>query len=137
MRHFLRTLRDYAAFRRVFESTPARHKEPSIIVSADDELPRPTKRLLDVALGAVGRARGVEFHTLARRTSAEPRWHEVWPGEHYKLLAGLVAELGARNVVEIGTSTVWVLLRSRRRCRRTARSRPSTSRPGADFKKLG
>jgi predicted O-methyltransferase YrrM len=105
MSHFLRTLRNYAAFRRVFESTPARHKEPSIIVSADDELPRPTKRLLDVALGAVGRARGVVFHTLARRTSAEPRWHEVWPGEHYKLLAGLVAELGARNVVEIGTST--------------------------------
>jgi predicted O-methyltransferase YrrM len=105
MRDFRRTLRNYASFRRVFESTPARHKEPSIIVSADDEFARPTKRLLDVALGAIGRARSVEFRTLARRTSVEPRWHEVWPGEHYKLLAGLVAELGARNVVEIGTST--------------------------------
>jgi hypothetical protein len=105
MRHFGRALRDYAEFRQVFKSTPARHKEPSIIVSLDDELAPPTKRLLDVALGAVDRAHSVEFRTLARRTSAEGRLHEVWPGEHYRLLAGLVAELGARNVIEIGTST--------------------------------
>jgi predicted O-methyltransferase YrrM len=105
MRHFRRTLRDYAGFRRVFESTPGRHKQASIIVSLDDEPARPTKRLLNIALGAAARAQSVEFHILARRTSAEPRWHEVWPGEHYRLLAGLVAESGARNVVEIGTST--------------------------------
>ena len=80
MRLFRRKWREYAGFRRVFDATPGRHKEPSIVVSLDDELALPTKRLLNMALGAATRARDVEFRILARRTSVEPRWHEVWPG---------------------------------------------------------
>jgi predicted O-methyltransferase YrrM len=34
-----------------------------------------------------------------------PYYPDVWPGEHYKLLAGLVQELEPRVVVEIGTYT--------------------------------
>lgn len=102
---FRRSHREAAAIRRVLDRIPARHKEPSIIASADDEPTRPNKRLLDVALGAASRASRATFPDLDRRTSSEPRWYETWPGEHYKLLYGVVAELGACRAIEIGTST--------------------------------
>ncbi len=51
-----------------------------------------------------GRAR-VRFSAYAGRASKEPRYFDVWPGEHYKLLAGLVAALGAKRAIEIGTYT--------------------------------
>jgi predicted O-methyltransferase YrrM len=105
MKRLRRSLREFAALRRALGSTPARHKEASIIASADDESARPTDRLLDVAIAAASRARYAEFPIMAERSSAEPRWWEIWPGEHYKLLAGLVGELGAARVIEIGTST--------------------------------
>jgi predicted O-methyltransferase YrrM len=105
MRIFGRSLRKFDALRRVLESTPGRHKEPSLIVSADDELTRPSERLFDLSFSAINRARAVDFPDLASRTSSEPRWYNVWPGEHYKLLAALVGALGARQVIEIGTST--------------------------------
>jgi predicted O-methyltransferase YrrM len=34
-----------------------------------------------------------------------PRRPDVWPGEHYKLLAALVALLAPKTIVEIGTAT--------------------------------
>ena len=87
------------------QRTPARHIEPSIILSADDELARPTRRLMDVALAASERARIIELTELDRRTSSETRWYRTWPGEHYRLLAALVQELHAKTVIEIGTFT--------------------------------
>ena len=105
MRLLPRSYRDYSAFRRILMATPARHKEASIIASADDELTRPNNRLIDLILSAANIARSVTFPELADRGSDEPRWYDVWPGEHYKLLAGLVMSIGARNVVEVGTST--------------------------------
>ena len=83
----------------------ARHIEYSMLLSAEDERHRPTERLLDVALAAVQAARKVDVSSLASRVPSGTRYAEVWPGEHYKLLAGLVASLGAKNVVEIGTAT--------------------------------
>jgi predicted O-methyltransferase YrrM len=82
-----------------------RHAEYSMVLSADDERARPSERLLDVALAAVQAARGVDVSTLADRVPTGIRYAEVWPGEHYKLLAGLVKALAARSVVEIGTAT--------------------------------
>lgn len=82
-----------------------RHAEYSMLLSADDDLGRPTDRLLDVALAAVQRARTVDVSPLARRVPTGIRFAEVWPGEHYKLLAGLVKALEAKSIVEIGTAT--------------------------------
>lgn len=82
-----------------------RHAEYSMLFSADDERHGPTERLLDVALAAVQHARKVDVSSLARRVPTGIRYAEVWPGEHYKLLAGLVKALGARSIVEIGTAT--------------------------------
>lgn len=82
-----------------------RHAEYSMLFSADDEPHRPTERLLDVALSAVQAARTVDVSSLAARVPSGIRYAEVWPGEHYKLLGGLVRALQARNIVEIGTAT--------------------------------
>jgi predicted O-methyltransferase YrrM len=82
-----------------------RHAEYSMLLSADDEPHRPSERLFDVALGAIQAARRVDVSSLAPRVPSGIRYAEVWPGEHYKLLAGLVKHLGARQVVEIGTAT--------------------------------
>ncbi|MEW5739584.1 MAG: class I SAM-dependent methyltransferase [Myxococcota bacterium] len=83
----------------------ARHLEYSMLLSADDERYRPTERLLDVALSAAQLARKIDVSSLAGRVPTGIRFAEVWPGEHYKLLAGLVKALGAMRVVEIGTAT--------------------------------
>lgn len=89
----------------VFGRMHARHKELSIIASPDDEPGRPTRRLMDVALGAAARARNIDFPNLDSRTSGEPPWYRLWPGDHYRLLAALVQELAAQTVIEIGTFT--------------------------------
>lgn len=83
----------------------ARHCEYSMLLSADDDLMRPTERLIDIALKAVQAARSVDVSPLASRIRGATRYAEVWPGEHYKLLAGLVKVLEARSIVEIGTAT--------------------------------
>ena len=84
----------------------ARQVEPSMVASLDDEPAQPSDRLLDVALAAISAARNVPMPDMAARiTDGSPDWTVVWPGEHYKLLAALVATTGARRVVDIGTFT--------------------------------
>jgi predicted O-methyltransferase YrrM len=89
----------------VYGRLAARHKELSIIASPDDDPGRPNERLIDLALKAASRARSIDFADLDSRTSDEPRWYRLWPGDHYRLLAGLMAELQAKTVIEIGTFT--------------------------------
>ena len=83
---------------------PARQAERSMIFSADDEA-RPSDRLLDVALAAAAAAREIPLTDLGARLDSEPRWPEVWPGEHYRLLAGLVQVMKPKVALEIGTAT--------------------------------
>jgi predicted O-methyltransferase YrrM len=82
----------------------ARHSEFSVVSSADDEPAPATERLLDVALGAAQRARTVSMARVVARMRQPPFYPDVWPGEHYKLLAGLMLELRPKVVVEIGTA---------------------------------
>jgi len=103
------SLRSHISSRLIRATMPppvdARHREYSMLLSADDEPCRPTERLLDVSLQAAQAARTVDVSSLASRVPTGIRYAEVWPGEHYKLLAALVKTLGARQVVEIGTAT--------------------------------
>lgn len=83
----------------------ARHVEWSAISSADDLYTRPNDALLDVLLQAADRARTVHLWDLASRcrTAQEAAWVELWPGEHYRLLAALAEVTGAQRIVEVGT----------------------------------
>ena len=82
----------------------ARHFEYSVVTSMDDEPVGPSPRLLEVALRSIDLARQVDLSWLSRRMSGPPYYPEVWPGEHYKLLAGLVLACKPKRVIEIGTS---------------------------------
>ena len=65
---------------------------------------RDQRRLIELALEACRvAAREVDFSDLAARPNCK-RWLTVWPGEHYKLLSGLVRVLQPKVAVEIGTA---------------------------------
>lgn len=83
-----------------------RHALPSHILSLDDDPYPPNDRLLDLALEAIRAARVLDLTGLAGRFQAGTReFLPVWPGEHYRLLAGLMSVLRPRLVIEIGTAT--------------------------------
>ena len=82
----------------------ARHSEYSMIFSLDDDPARPSDYLVSVALEAVRKAREINLDDLCGRLKAPPYYPNIWPGEHYKLLGGLMLSLKPREVVEIGTS---------------------------------
>jgi predicted O-methyltransferase YrrM len=95
-----RLLRDLLPF-----PVSARHIEYSLLVSLDDEPAQPSQRLLDISLRGVEAARTVDLAGISDRVVRGPRYPDVWPGEHYRLLAGLVHVLEPKLVVEIGTFT--------------------------------
>jgi predicted O-methyltransferase YrrM len=82
--------------------------EYSMLYSEDDAISRPNSRLLDLAIDAISNARNVSFDEIAKRMGGRFSFAdstlELWPGEHYKLLASLVKVLNPGLVVEIGTA---------------------------------
>jgi len=79
-----------------------RHSEYSMLFSADDDKGKPSNRLLDIAMESTKYAMGVNLDDIAERTK-QGYFLNVWPGEHYKLLAGIVNTLKPKLVIEIGT----------------------------------
>ena len=74
-------------------------------VHEDDPASAPSPELLDACLAAIAAARRTDLADVSARMKAGPRWPDYWPGEHYRLLAGLVLATKPRNVIEIGTFT--------------------------------
>lgn len=83
----------------------ARHSEPSMVFSADDDVSRASSRLIQLALDAARKASEIDLSAISRRMTRPPYYPNIWPGEHYKLLAGLVSVLRPTVVLEIGTAT--------------------------------
>jgi predicted O-methyltransferase YrrM len=81
----------------------ARHYEYSMLFSADDEKAKPTQRLIDLALDSAKVASATSLDEIASRTLPE-NYLDVWPGEHYKLLAGIIQVMNPKLVIEIGTA---------------------------------
>ena len=77
------------------------HVALSGVVSQHDGPGRASQRLLDLVPVLFQRARQSELPLLRERGA--PELFHLFPGEHYRLLAGLVAELAPNRVVEIGT----------------------------------
>jgi predicted O-methyltransferase YrrM len=69
----------------------------------------PSPALVELALDAAREASRVRLPELARRSEAagspSAAWVNQWPGEHYRLLIGLMGILNPRVIVEIGTYT--------------------------------
>ena len=82
-----------------------RHYELSLISSMDDDPATPSQRLIDVSMQAVKAAGGIQLPEVSARVQNPPYWPDVWPGEHYRLLAGFIDVMQPKLVVEIGTYT--------------------------------
>lgn len=74
--------------------------QPSLI---SPSIGAPSERLLDVAIGAIAAARTVDLSWVPDG-SGEREGPVTWPGNHYRLLYGIVQTLRPKTVVEIGTS---------------------------------
>jgi predicted O-methyltransferase YrrM len=83
----------------------ARHAKRTFVSSPDDEASRPTRELMELTLEVVRKTFEVEVDDLCDRLPPLEWEPTLWPGEHYRLLAGLVAYLQPKTVVEIGTET--------------------------------
>jgi predicted O-methyltransferase YrrM len=88
--------------------TQVRHAEYSMVFCSDSPRSSYSERLLDVSLAGIRAAPRQDLSFISRRLRGRFRFPddvvEVWPGEHYKLLAGLVETLQPSLVVEIGTA---------------------------------
>lgn len=81
------------------------HGEYSMIFSAADESSRASSELIRKSLAAIEAALSIDFAELSQRLASPPYFPEIWPGEHYKLLAGFSKTLQPALIVEIGTAT--------------------------------
>jgi hypothetical protein len=69
--------------------------------------PSPSEQILAVAFGATKEASRADLSWMEQRCATEDQrgWVRQWPGEHYRLLSGLVRALRPNLVVEVGTFT--------------------------------
>jgi predicted O-methyltransferase YrrM len=75
------------------------------VFSADDDNGHPSPNLIDLAVRIINVARGIDLSDISGRVPAgEIRYPDIWPGEHYRVLAAVVALLSPRKVIEIGTA---------------------------------
>lgn len=71
---------------------------------------KPTPELIDLAVDIIHITRYVDISSVSDRITIGPKYPDMWPGEHYKLLAGIVKYLQPKTVIEIGTHTGHSLL---------------------------
>jgi hypothetical protein len=82
-----------------------RHHKRTLLFSPDDDNAGPTDELISFALRVIERTMHTDLSTVSDRMPGPHRWPDTWPGEHYRLLAAMVAEIQPRVVIEIGTFT--------------------------------
>lgn len=94
-------------FKLLFRSAvKSRHAEPSMLYFVEPDDPsQPTPALIDLALASVRAAQKVDLSDITARIETGSQLTAIWPGEHYKLLAGLVVTIQPKLIVEIGTAT--------------------------------
>src|SRR4051794_37665035 len=78
----------------------SRHIEYTVISSLDDDTASPSPRLIDLALESIALARTVDLSSITARMLNSTPFSEIWPGEHYRLLAGMVKVLQPKLIVE-------------------------------------
>ncbi len=89
--------------RRILVGDPIRTPEGQVSYIDAGDSGRASERLVRLALAAATHALDEDLSAISDRSSTEPRWPDIWPGEHYRFLAGLVQVLQPKTVVEVGT----------------------------------
>lgn len=75
----------------------------SVIAGVTDDFAYPNQRLFDISEAAVKAARTTDLSDVSARMPSPPFYPDIWPGEHYKLLAALTEVLQPQLAIEIGT----------------------------------
>jgi len=101
----LRAVRNRLIRKLLPKPVSVRHAEYSMVFSADDEDGRPKMELIQLAMAAIQQAMVIDLSEVSQRIKNDIKYPDVWPGEHYKLLAGLVKVLQPKLIIEIGTFT--------------------------------
>ena len=83
----------------------AAHSEYSMILSAYDKPATLTPSLLSLSLKAIEHASTVDLTEISKRNEEAKKYANLFPGEHYRLLAGIMLTLKPKIVIEIGTYT--------------------------------
>lgn len=82
----------------------SRHAKPSLIGSLDDDRASQASQEL-VSLISEAAQRAVLLHIHEDSQLSDSRFFNVFPGEHYRILAGLIQVLKPASLVDVGTST--------------------------------
>ena len=90
---------------KLFSPIKTRHSELSLLLSADDALVLPSTRLINLTCEALQNIDDIVLDEIGLRTEDAKKYLNVWPGEHYKLLAAITKALKPKIVIEIGTAT--------------------------------
>ena len=91
------------AFRQRFFSN-VRHSKDSVIGSLDDDhATQDCEYLVELAANAAHIASNIRIENTGHR--CDSHWFNTFPGEHYRILAGLLVELKPKNIIDIGTHT--------------------------------
>jgi predicted O-methyltransferase YrrM len=97
-------IRAFLRNRKRISPVKAHNVECSMIFSVEDDIARPSDYLISISIQAINEARKIKFDDIVNRLKKdESALLNIWPGEHYKLLAGFVTILKPKLVVEIGT----------------------------------
>ncbi|MGQ9662948.1 MAG: O-methyltransferase [Kiritimatiellia bacterium] len=83
----------------------ARHFKRTFVASPDDERSRSNRALIEFTVAVVQKTLDIDISDICRRKPSGEWSPEFWPGEHYRLLAGIVAHMQPKTVIEIGTET--------------------------------
>ncbi len=89
----------------ILRNFPSRHRELSVIYSLDDQPTGQPAALVELLLEASRAALQIDLANLQARASSpiQGKLIGTWPGEHYRLLAGLAQIMRPAIAVEIGT----------------------------------
>lgn len=82
----------------------ARHALYSMLYSQDDNPGQPNLYLIDISIEAIKQAQKISLNDISARLKSSPFYPDIWPGEHYKILAGLTLTLRPKLVIEVGTA---------------------------------
>lgn len=86
-------------------------KRSSAIYSAYGQKGAPTNALLELGLTVCNAAKGIDLADISSRIEkGQVNYIDIFPGEHYKLLASIVQTVQPRLVVELGTHLGYLSL---------------------------
>ena len=76
------------------------------MINAYDSRVNPwSPELINLTIEAARLARDIDLSSVSDRIESGQRFPDVWPGEHYKLLAAIISIVKPKSIIEIGTFT--------------------------------